>query len=208
MMDRKQVIHSNGSREPKFKVGDQVIRKGKQCTVRFVDHSMDPVSYMIQVNGTDRKIGTEESYLRPVEARQFSSTDNSRVQKEINHESDSGEEDSFGSKRRYSSSQSSEGEEEEHFCLSPRKRRRRNPFFVEPYRLQQDQPSRQDVDYYSRHAEKPRQARAHRRMHEPQPHYRRPATDYVRRPDYAEPRRLKSPFGALPRTFFPVSFKF
>jgi len=235
-MDQKQESFSNGPREPKFKVGDQVIRKGELCTVRFVDHSMDPVSYMIQVNGTDRKIGTEESYLHPVESEESSPKDNSHVQEEIDHdteslrqsnepnvyesedlESDSEEEQeyAFEPERRYSSSQSSEYEEEEQFCPSPRKRRRHNPFFVDPRLLQRNQSASEDVDYRYRHAEQPRQTRAHRRLHDPQPHYRRPAAEYVRRPVYAEPRRRRAPFGSRhgfyePRrqAFFPTLFSF
>merc|ERR1719242_2606661 len=86
-MNQQQKTDSMGAnlfQEPKYKVGDQVIRKGELCTVRYVDHTMDPVSYTVQINGTDRTVGTEESRLSPVESAESSPKDNSHVQEEIN----------------------------------------------------------------------------------------------------------------------------
>jgi len=88
-MHQTQKINSSSYPIPKFKVGDQVLRKGEVCTVRIVDHSLDPVSYTIQVNGTDRKIGTEEGYLSPVESVESSPKDNSHVQEEMNSDAES-----------------------------------------------------------------------------------------------------------------------
>jgi len=244
-MHQTQKINSSSYPIPKFKVGDQVLRKGEVCTVRIVDHSLDPVSYTIQVNGTDRKIGTEEGYLSPVESVESSPKDNSHVQEEINNDAESlsqsnepnlvheGEdyeeseeepEEAFEAEKRRSpserrsSSESSEyeedeGYEEEELCPSPRKRRRHNPSFVDP-RTWWNEPARQRIDHGYRQPEQPRQRRAHRRFHNPQPHYRQPATEYFRPHIYAEPRRRRTPFGRQgfyePRhqSFLPSLFSF
>merc|ERR1719285_600580 len=51
-----------------FKKGDQVIRKGEQCTIMKIDHSLEPPGCTVKVNSTGQIVGTELHLVQKVGA--------------------------------------------------------------------------------------------------------------------------------------------
>jgi len=67
-----------------FKKGDQVLRKGQQCTITRIDFSIDPPACEVKVNSTGHLVGTELHFLQKVSlsARDSSSIPANFVQEE------------------------------------------------------------------------------------------------------------------------------
>lgn len=81
----------------KFSKGDTVVRKGELCTVLSVDFSLDPIAYTVKVQGSERIIGTEESYLShpdEVNVKEMRDTEQ-KVEESEDFSSSSSEENEF-----------------------------------------------------------------------------------------------------------------
>merc|ERR1719464_1212819 len=106
---------STSEKLSKFEKGDQVVRKGELCTVLKVDYSLDPAGYTVQVNGTDRVIGTEESYLSHPDDMDEEMSEAQRNDEELSEAQEEAEDDAENNSSDDSGTESSDEDDSETF---------------------------------------------------------------------------------------------